>query len=84
MLVQREQQPALLTLTNLRSPAGDPAPAGVPAGHMMRSTVEQRVAWDDLPASLFDGLENGPSGRDWLRALDARLAQRFPLLRRAA
>ena len=39
---------------------------------------------DDLPASLFDGLENGPFGRDWLQALDARLAQRFPLLRPAA
>lgn len=32
---------------------------------------------DDLPPSLHDGLENGPYGRDWLRALDARLAARF-------
>lgn len=39
---------------------------------------------DDLPASLSDGLENGPFGRDWLRALDARLQLRFPILRDGA
>jgi ADP-ribosyl-[dinitrogen reductase] hydrolase len=39
---------------------------------------------DDLPASLFDGLENGPYGRHWLGALDARLAARFALPARGA
>lgn len=39
---------------------------------------------DDLPPSLVDGLENGAYGRDWLRALDDRLAARFAILRRAA
>ena len=29
---------------------------------------------DDLPPSLHHGLENGAYGRDWPRALDARLA----------
>lgn len=32
---------------------------------------------NDLPASLLEGLENGPFGRDWLIALDSRLAARF-------
>jgi ADP-ribosylglycohydrolase len=29
----------------------------------------------DLPQHLIDGLENGPYGRDYLRALDARLME---------
>jgi len=33
---------------------------------------------NDLPPSLHDGLEDGPFGRTWLRALDERLATRFP------
>jgi ADP-ribosylglycohydrolase len=33
----------------------------------------------DLPRSLHDGLEDGPFGRTWLRALDERLAARFGL-----
>jgi len=55
--------PALLTLTNLRSLAGHPAPAGFPAGHTIRSTVRQRVAWDDLPASLKQAIQarTGPT-----------------------
>jgi hypothetical protein len=57
VLVQREQQPALLKLSNLHGLTGDPAPAGSPAGHKMRSTVEQRVAWDDLPASLKHAIQ---------------------------
>jgi len=35
---------------------------------------------DDLPASLHAGLENSAYGRDWLAALDAQLAARYPLL----
>lgn len=31
-----------------------------------------------LPAALIEGLENGPYGRDHLRALDERIAARFP------
>ena len=31
----------------------------------------------DLPQALHDGLEDGPFGRTWLRALDVRLAERF-------
>jgi ADP-ribosylglycohydrolase len=31
----------------------------------------------DLPQALVDGLENGPFGRDFLRALDRRLLERF-------
>lgn len=31
----------------------------------------------DIPAPLHDGLEDGPCGRSWLRALDERLAERF-------
>jgi ADP-ribosylglycohydrolase len=33
----------------------------------------------DIPAPLHDGLEDGPFGRSWLRALDERLAARFAL-----
>ena len=36
----------------------------------------------DLPAALVEGLENGPYGRDYLRALDARLTERCPALAR--
>jgi len=32
---------------------------------------------NDLPQALHDGLEDGPYGRSWLRALDERLAARF-------
>jgi ADP-ribosylglycohydrolase len=32
---------------------------------------------NDLPQPLVDGLEDGPFGRTWLRALDERLAARF-------
>jgi ADP-ribosylglycohydrolase len=34
----------------------------------------------DLPQALLDGLEDGPYGSTYLRALDARLAERFPAL----
>jgi ADP-ribosylglycohydrolase len=33
----------------------------------------------DIPAPLREGLEDGPFGHAWLRALDERLAARFPL-----
>lgn len=33
---------------------------------------------DDLPQALWDGLENGPYGRDWIVTLDARLQERYP------
>ena len=39
---------------------------------------------NDLPASLLEGLENGPFGRDWLIALDARFAAHFAVGRPAA
>jgi hypothetical protein len=35
----------------------------------------------DLPALLVDGLENGPFGRDFLRALDEKLMQTMEKLR---
>lgn len=39
---------------------------------------------NDLPASLPEGLENGPFGRDWLIALDSRLATHFAASQPAA
>lgn len=32
----------------------------------------------DLPAQIYDSLENGPFGRDYLAALERRLYQRYP------
>lgn len=32
----------------------------------------------DVPASLYSGLENGPYGRDYVRALDRSLIDKFP------
>jgi ADP-ribosylglycohydrolase len=37
----------------------------------------------DLPAALLDGLEDGPFGRDFLRALDRRLLEKFGFAPRA-
>ena len=43
----------------------------------MGGASHARAIASDLPLALVTGLENGPFGRDWLRALDTRLAARF-------
>jgi ADP-ribosylglycohydrolase len=35
----------------------------------------------DLPAHLYEGLENGPYGRDYLKEMDRRLDERFAMKR---
>jgi ADP-ribosylglycohydrolase len=43
-----------------------------------------REVTDDLPAFLFDDLENGPFGRDYLIAMDKKLERLMKSMRRAS
>ena len=59
--VQREQRPAVLRLGTRAARQGIRHHAGSPLGHDVRSTVEQRVAWHDLPGPLRQAIE-APTG----------------------
>jgi hypothetical protein len=55
--VQRQQRPAVLRLTApaAQGEPGDPAARRVPG--YVRNTLEERIAWDDLPGPLKQAIE---------------------------
>ena len=59
MLVQREQQPAVLRLSNPRGVARETRDHAGSPGHDVRSIVEQRIAWDDAARTAEAG-DRGP------------------------